>query len=414
MPHGKRKLTALQTLSFYILGKKESSVPKQKGGLISDLNCLDELRGSFTIKGLGHLRSSPLEAKAASLERKQYLRILVLEWGHNIEAGYDSDKAIANDEQLLQNLRPHPNLKELSTEGYAGVRFSGWVSSLSNLVKITISNCKWCQHIPPLDRFPFLEGLYLENLSALEYISNDACDVSSSSLQSLSLIRLPKLRGWWRMREAVTTEHEQNYNLLLFPSFPSLSCLFIKNCPVRSIMAEVATPSSSSPFSTLSKLKDLTLYDLEELEYLPEEWLQNLTSLEILKIWECPKLQISMFRLFQHLPVLGDMQIEKCRKIISNEGAQCRGHTILRHVRIEKVKSLVSLPRELRHAPALQSLAIGYCPSLASLPEWIAGLPSLQTLKIYGCPRLEERCEEGTGEDWPKIVHIPNISNDWV
>jgi hypothetical protein len=161
-------------------------------------------------------------------------------------------------------------LKELSIEGYAGVRFSGWVSS--------------------------------------------------SSLQSLSLTDLPKLRAWWRMREAITTEHEQNYNLPLFPSFPSLSCLFIKNCPIRSIMADVAPgsqtiPSSSSPFSTLSKLKSLTLYDLEELEYLPEEWLQNLASLEILKIWECPKLQISMSRLFQHLPVLGDMQIEKCKKL---------------------------------------------------------------------------------------------------
>jgi len=102
------------------------------------------------------------------------------------------------------------------------------------------------------------------------------------------------------------------------------------------------------------------------------------------------------------------------QKIISNEVAQCRGPTTLRHLRIENVKSLVSLPRELRHAPALQSLAIGYCPSLVSLPEWIADLPSFQTLKKYGCPRLEERCEEGTGEDWPKIAHIPNISNDWV
>jgi hypothetical protein len=144
MPYGLGKLTTLQTLSSYILGKKESSIPKQKGGL-SDLNGLDELRGSLRIKGLEHLIYSPLEDTAANLERKQYLRRLELEWDHYIEAGYDSDKAIANDEQLLQNLRPHLNLKELMIEGYAGVRFSSWVSSLSNLVKISISNCKWCQ-----------------------------------------------------------------------------------------------------------------------------------------------------------------------------------------------------------------------------------------------------------------------------
>jgi hypothetical protein len=408
MPPGLGKLTALQKLSFYILGKKESFVPKQKGGL-SDLNGLGELRGSLCIKGLEHLRSSPLEARAANLEGKQYLRMLELEWDHYIEAGHDSDTEIAKDEQLLQNLRPHLNLKELIIKGYAGVRFSGWVSSLSNLVSLTISNCKWCQHIPPLDRFPVLKDLSLQNLSALEYISNDAIDVSSSSLQSLSLWKLPKLRGWWRMREAVTTGSE-------------------------------TTPSSSSPFSTLSKLKYLDLSFLEKLEYLREEWLQNLTSLELLKIWECPKLQISMSPLFQHLAALEDMEIHNCKELISKEdeeGAQCLGPTILRHLQMKNITSLVSLPRELRHATALQWLDIENCPSLVSLPEWIADLTSLQTLQIFNCsnlkslpeamrrltslrrltilqcPELEERCKEGIGMDWPKIAHIPNFSNKW-
>jgi Leucine-rich repeat (LRR) protein len=431
MPHGLGKLTALQTLSRYILGKKESSVPKQKGGL-GDLDGLDELRGSLHIKGLEHLRSSPLEARAANLDRKQYIRRLKLEWDHYIEAGYD--------EQLLQNLRPHLNLKKLKVEGYAGVRFPDWVSSLSNLVKITLSKCKWCQHIPPLDRFPFLEFLSLKKLSALEYISNDASDVSSSSLQSLKLNDLRTLRGWWRMREVVTTDHEQNYNLPLFPSFPSLSSLCIVNCPIRSIMADVATPSSSFPFSTLSKLKRLRLSFLKELEYLPEEWLQNLTSLEVLSISDCPKLQISMSPLFQHLAALEYLEIDHCKDLISNEdeeGAQCLGPTILHHLQIKQVTNLVSLPKELRHATALQLLSIENCPSLVSLPEWIADLTSLHTLQIHGChnlislpeaihrltslrrltisdcTRLEERCEKGTGEDWPKIAHIPNFSNQW-
>jgi Leucine-rich repeat (LRR) protein len=440
MPHGLGKLTALQTLSFYIVEKKESFVPKQKGGL-GDLDGLDGLRGSLCIMGLKHLRSSPLEARAANLERKQYLRILELKWHyHTFQGGYDGDddsddKAIVNDEQLLQNLRPHLNLKELVIKGYAGVRFSDWASSLSNLVKISISCCKWCQHIPPLDRFPLLEVLSLHKLNSLEYISNDASEVSFSSLQSLSLVALPKLRVWWRMREGVTTEHEQNYNLPLFPSFPSLSRLRIQGCP-----GSQTTPSSSSLFSTLSKLKYLSLSFLEELEYLPEDWLQDLTSLEILSISDCPKLQISMSPLFQHLARLEYLKIENCEELISNEdeeGAQCLGPTLLRHLQIIQVRNLVSLPKELRHASALQLLNIEDCLSLESLPEWIADLTSLRRLQIYGChnlislpegmhcltslhhltiarcPRLEERCEEGTGEDWPKISQIPNFSNEW-
>jgi hypothetical protein len=165
MPCGLGKLTALQTLSTYSLGKKESSIPKRRGGL-GDLDGLDELRGDLCIVGLEHLRSSPplLEAKNAHLERKQYLRILKLEWGTYVEAGDDGDKAIENDEKLLQNLRPHLNLKELTISGYAGVRLPSWVSSLSNLVDISIWNCKWCQHIPPLNQFPSLKRLSLEEL----------------------------------------------------------------------------------------------------------------------------------------------------------------------------------------------------------------------------------------------------------
>jgi hypothetical protein len=131
MPHGLKTLTALQTLSYYILGKKESHVLKPKGGLISELNGLNELRGSLCIKGLEHLRSYPVEAKAANLERKQYLQDLELWW--DPEAADDID----NDEQLLQNIRPHQNLKSIFINGYAGVGFSSWVSSLSNLVRLT-------------------------------------------------------------------------------------------------------------------------------------------------------------------------------------------------------------------------------------------------------------------------------------
>ncbi|XP_059450805.1 disease resistance protein RGA2-like [Corylus avellana] len=429
------KLTALQTLTLYTLGKKESSIPKQKGGL-RDLNSLDELRGELHIKCLEHLRSSPLEAKAANLERKQYLRSLELKW--NPQDGSDSDTTIANDEQLLQNLRPHLNLKQLHIHGFAGVRLSSWVSLLSNLVDITLWDCKWCQHIPPLDCFPSLKMLHLRKLSALEYISNDGNDVSSLSLESLTLSDLPKLRGWGRMRDAVTAKHDKHHHLPLFPSFPCLSSLDISDCPMMCLIPVIAPGSETTPssfsLSTLSKLKSLYLQCLEELEYLPEEWLQNLTSLETLEISECRKLRIPMSPLFQHLTALEDLQISTPKELVSNEvekGAQCLGSTTLRRLYIQNVPNLVSLPRELRHVTTLQELQIENCPTLKSLPEWIGNFTSLQMLKILNCPNLvslpegihilpslhyliigrchhlEERCEQGTGEDWPKIAHIP-------
>ncbi|XP_059450861.1 putative disease resistance protein RGA3 [Corylus avellana] len=421
MPHGLGKLITLQTLSLYILGKKKSFLSKPKGGL-GELDGLDELRGDLLIKGLEHSRYSPSKAKAANLERKQHLQWLMLEW--DPEPSDESDKAIANDEQLLQNLRPHLNLKLLSIAGYAGVRLSSWVSSLSNLTSIIISDCKWLQHIPPLDRFPFLERLFLTNLNELEYISNDGSDVSSSPLKFLALANLPKLRGWLKTRE---TDH-----LPLFPSFPSLSFLSIQNCPMMSL----TTPSSPSPLSDLSKLKYLYLLELEQLEYLPLEWLQNLTSLETLGIFDCRKMRISISPLFQHLTSLENLTILRCKELTSNEnedGAHGLGPTRFGHLSIIGVPNLVSLPRELRDVTTLQGLQIMVCPSLVSLPEWISDLTSLQELEVVNCPKLislpegmrrltslhhltiaecpclEERCEQGTGEDWPKIAHVPNF-----
>ncbi|XP_059450833.1 putative disease resistance RPP13-like protein 1 [Corylus avellana] len=225
MTDGLGKLTALQTLMMYSIGKKKKSYfPKQKDGL-DGLDGLHELRGELRIKGLEHLRSSPPKAKAAHLEKKRHLKILKLEW--DPEASDYNGKATANDEQLLEHLQPHHNLKQLIVNGYAGVRFPFLMSLLSNLVSIFIYSCKWCRNIPPLKQFPSLKILILLDLSVLEYISNDGSDVSSSSLQRIRLEKLPKLRGW--SSHAVTVNHGIPLDL-----FPCLSSLSIIDCPIMS------------------------------------------------------------------------------------------------------------------------------------------------------------------------------------
>ncbi|XP_062145327.1 putative disease resistance protein RGA3 [Alnus glutinosa] len=447
MPYGLGKLTSLQTLSAYILGKKKGSATKQKGGL-GDLDGLNNLRGRLCIKGLEYLRSSTGEAEAANLKKKQFLQTLELEW--EPETGVDSDKAIVNDELLLENLQPHPNVSGLLISGYAGVRLSSWVPLLPNLVRIFLVDCKWCEQIPPLDQFPFLQYLRLYGLSSLEYIGHDSGGQCSSSLSTLDIRNLPNLKGWWRMRELVTAEHKQPHYLLLLPSFPCLTQLLISDCPKISSISIMTTtpvpqsqmaPSSSSSFSTLPKLTYLSIRGMEELESLTGEWLQNLTSLKNLSISMCPKLGISLSLLIQHLTAVKSMEICDCKElnVTGKEDIIDRLHWLrprrLYYLCIENVPNLVSLPRGLKHVTTLQQLHIMNCPSLISLPEWIGNLISLQTLRIVKCPNLlslpermchltslydltiaecphlEERCEYGTGEDWPKISHVPNFWN---
>ncbi|XP_059436100.1 putative disease resistance protein RGA3 [Corylus avellana] len=446
MPSGLGKLTSLQTLSSYVLGKKKGSVTKQKGGL-GDLDGLNNLRGRLRIKGLEHLRSSTVEVEAANLKKKQFLETLELEW--ELEASVDSDMAIVNDELLLENLQPHPNVSGLLIFGYAGMRLSSWVPLLPNLVQITLVNCKWCEHIPPLDHLPFLQSLRLDGLSSLEYISHDYSGYCYSSLERLDLRNLPNLRGWWRAGELVTAEYKQPHHLLLLPSFPCLRQFLISDCPKISTISVMMTtpaprskmaPSSSSSFSTLPKLTYLSIMRMEKLESLSGEWLRNLTSLENLSISMCPKLGISLSLLIQYLPAVEFMSISDCKElhVINNEDED--GVHWLRPKRlgcliIENVPNLVSLPRGLKHATTLYQLDITNCPNLMSLPEWIGNLKSLQTLRIIKCPNLislpegmcrltslcyltivecphlEERCEYETGEDWPKISHVPYFWN---
>jgi Leucine-rich repeat (LRR) protein len=312
MPHGLGKLTALQTLTQFTLGKKGSCVPKRKGGL-AVLESLDELRGELHIIGLKHLRSSPLEAKAAILERKQYLLTLRLEFDDQ-----DSDRAIENEEQLLRNLQPHPNLKELNIEGYAGVRLPGWVSSLSNLVSISISNCKWCQHIPPLDQFPFLKSLWLDNLRALEYLSNDANDVSSSSLETLHIL-------WcYELRISLSP---------LFQHHTSLKDLRIVDC--RELISN--EDEEGTQWAGPTTLRLLSIEDVPNLVSLPRE-LRHVTTLQELEIRNCPALK--------SLPEwIGDL-------------------TSLQKLQIGNCPNLISLPEGMRRLTSLCVLRIVECPRL--------------------------------------------------
>ena len=93
--------------------------------------------------------------------------------------------------------------------------------------------------------------------------------------------------------------------------------------------------------------------------------------------------------------------------------------------------TLNSLPEEIRLFTALEELCIQNFDGMEALPDWLGIPSSLQKLSLYDCeklmylpilhltdlkhlhiavcPNLEERCEDGSSEEWVKIANIPNI-----
>ena len=493
MPCGLGQLTSLQMLPLFVVSKDPAAFSSKHFGGLFELNKLNNVRGELCVKNLEGVNA--VEAKAANLKDKQNLRNLKLSWNWEGNDGVD----VCNEENLLEGLQPHHALKFLHVEGYMGVRFSSWLPSLTSLVNLKIWKSK-VQHLPPLYQLPSLRHLDLRSMMDLEYISdqeitNDVSDLLASSsttffpsLESLQLLDCPNLKGWWRMdivkinfdndhnRVAITTSTSSHQNL---PSFPCLSYLYISNCsnltcmplfpsledklvlsnaslkPLQQTMN--MTGASLLPSSPpLSKLKYFSLIRMQDIESLPEEWLQNLTSLEYLKIWACPRLK-SLSR-FTHLTSLKRLEIWECEEVDlfgneSDNGTQCvttlqvikisnvphlitlpewignftslqrlkinecpnltslpegiNKLTSLQNIEIFRCPNLKSLPEGISDLTSLQRLEINECPNLTSLPEGMHRLTSLQSLRINNCPHLKERCLERIGEDWPKIAHIP-------
>jgi hypothetical protein len=202
MPCGLGKLISLQTLTLFAVSKEDPTASSKHCGGLAELNKLD-LRGELEITNLAWVKDATSETKAANLKEKKHLNKLLLRWNPMD----DDDLDAREDEISLNGLQPHQSLKYLGVQGYGGVRFSNWFSTLTNLAKLFVYNCKKCQHFPPLYQLPYLRNLYISEMLGLEYMSDrDITDEISASLASLA--------------SSSTT------------FFPSLEWLRLFNCPI--------------------------------------------------------------------------------------------------------------------------------------------------------------------------------------
>ncbi|KAL4350835.1 hypothetical protein AHAS_Ahas10G0181700 [Arachis hypogaea] len=115
MPEGMSKLTSLQVLSKYVVGKRE-------GNKINELGTLANLHQTIFIDRLENVVNSS-EALEARMFEKDGIECLLLEWSPD-ESENTVDSQIERD--ILEKLQPHSNLKQLQIWGYRGTTFPDW------------------------------------------------------------------------------------------------------------------------------------------------------------------------------------------------------------------------------------------------------------------------------------------------
>ncbi|XP_027181936.1 putative disease resistance protein RGA1 [Coffea eugenioides] len=419
MPSGIGKLTCLRTLSKVVLGGK-------KGFQLSELRDLNMLRGDLSIRHLERVEDKK-DAEEAFLIQKQSLRELNLHW--------DSERTRQryNDEEVLEALKPRPNLQLLRVLGFKGSSFPSWISTV---IEVDVYK------------------------SAAEYIvgateSTAAAAAMSPSLKQLTLENMPNLQGMLGREVQGTPGVFSQLQSLLFHYCPTLTLPLPCMPSLKELCVEYCPNMAWASISNLTSLNSLEIEWIEGLSCFPEEMLQNLSLLESLKIRRGRHLR-ALPRSLVSLTALKELTIEHCLELESLPEEGLRGLASLQELHLVRCYNLVSLsmgtkaleslthlsiygsyatalPEEVKHFPALQNLELDDFPNLTSLPNWFGDhLTSLRRLTLHSCPKLETlpssiqmmttlqsltmeacdllepRCEEG-GEEWHKIKHIPDI-----
>ncbi|KAF2319516.1 hypothetical protein GH714_016667 [Hevea brasiliensis] len=133
-----------------------------------------------------------------------------------------------------------------------------------------------------------------------------------------------------------------------------------------SVSRSTSSGSSISP----SQLKILQIENIEDLEFLPEELLANLTSLRRLNLRYCPRIT-NVSSALRHLTSLERLVFFACEDLdlFDSEDHSDMPWEYLRSLEqliFADLFKLASLPKGLQHVPTLRKLTIDNCPNLIS------------------------------------------------
>ncbi|KAG5578239.1 hypothetical protein H5410_058373 [Solanum commersonii] len=390
------------------------------GGLkMEDLGELENLYGSLSVLELQNVVDQR-EAVKAKMREKNHVDKLSLKWS---ESSTTDNSQTERD--ILDELRPHRDIKEVEITGYRGTKFSNWLAdpSFLQLVELSLSNCKNCYSLPALGELPSLKILCIRGMRKITEVTKEFYGSSSSNkpFNSLEKLQFADMLDWkqWHVRgsgefpilEFLSIENCPKLMGKLPEYLCSLTELIISECPQLNLdtsqlegMKQIVELKIGGcdhltlPFSKLpSTLKKIRIYKCKELkleEPVGEMFLEDLTLQECLMspdqflprarkllVKNCHNLTTFFIpTATETLTIMGCKDIEKL-------SVACGG-TQMTSLSIDYCKKLKWLPERMQELlPSLKELHLRYCPEIESFPE--GGLPlNLESLEIDNCKKL--------------------------
>jgi NB-ARC domain/Rx N-terminal domain len=356
--HGVHRLTSLRKLNF--------CVGLESGHHIDELERLNNLR-SLSIQTIENV-VDPTKAMKTNLYKKESLISLSLNWTE----GSDSD----HSEHIIDNLRPHPNLKKLTIKYYSGHRCPHWMRNASHiyLSSLTIFNCPLWEALPFLGQLPNLKVLSLDQMDELKQVDSSSDGTNDFGFPSLELLycnNMPKWESWG----------EPHYCY----AFPKLKELMVRNCP--SLVKLPAIPFSLFKFEVTNVGLDSlpSMYHCSSIA--APELSSTKSSLKAIKITDCPNL-ISLNGFLQQenldLQAIEELSIENCKNLVQLPVEGFGKLMSLKSLTIRNSPDLVAMNCQRNLLPVkLQILTFGNCGELdVPLLEKSFGLTNLTQLQI--------------------------------
>ncbi|KAF2309010.1 hypothetical protein GH714_000076 [Hevea brasiliensis] len=436
MPQGIEALKSLRILSDFVVGKGNEEV-----GITALMN-LKFLQGALRISRLDNV-SNASDVRGAILLDKERIDYLVMEDG---------------DRGVLEMMKPHGNLKNLTIWNYGGQS----PASLKDLVIDSFRPArKVCAKLEWIaERFDNNTSLESIKIGCLPYLKS--LPENLHMLTNLHSFRIHKCPSFVSFPQGgLPIVHLKSLKIIECEKFEvlpdnmhnltSLQELTIKNCPSVVSFSEGGLPTTH--------FKELTVEDCAKLETLPDN-IHNLTSLQNLTLKSCPvsfpeegfpinltslcidKVEICNPRLIGvctgsplsttsvlQVDVLGRLgarntkwpstvlgrltSLEKvsikrgCPGVVSFPQDELPASLTALHIKgFEDLKYLSN--RGFESLSSIEFLILDSCPKLASFPK--NGLPpSLLQLCIRNCPVLQQRCEKGKGQESLEVARIPYV-----